>query len=227
MRGTLRLDAAQLLMKKGKYQTKQAYVDAALSLIKKEGVEKLSMRKVADKLNVSHMAVYKHFSNKEALLAATLDEFVTRASIIPDDALPWDEWTTAIAHAMYDTLCSEMSWIPILGTFNVGPHAVQVTTAFLAKLTAAGFTLQEALNAYLTMIHLIIGAVTIEASLKRGGVTVADTFASQVMDVSAPAENSNQFLLTLMQQRQLSISLPILIKSLKDLLASKEACPPN
>lgn len=208
-------------MKKGKYQTKQAYVNAALALIKKEGVEKLSMRKVADKLDVSHMAVYKHFSNKEALLAATLDEFVSRASIIPDDSLPWDEWITAMAHAMYDTLCSEMSWIPILGTFNVGPHAVQVTTAFLAKLTTAGFTLQEALNAYLTMIHLIVGAVTIEASLKRGGLTIADTFAAQVMDATAPTENSSQFLLSLMQQRQLAISLPILIVSLRDLLANK------
>jgi AcrR family transcriptional regulator len=50
-------------------------VNEALSIIDVAGVEQLSLREVARRLGVSHQAPYKHFPNRDALLA----EVVARA----------------------------------------------------------------------------------------------------------------------------------------------------
>jgi AcrR family transcriptional regulator len=47
----------------------QALMDAALSRIKQDGVEKLSLRAIARDIGVSQSAPYRHFKDKNALLA--------------------------------------------------------------------------------------------------------------------------------------------------------------
>jgi len=48
---------------------KQALIDNALDLIKGQGVEKLSLRKLAATIGVNQTALYSHFKNKNELLA--------------------------------------------------------------------------------------------------------------------------------------------------------------
>lgn len=48
---------------------KQELITQALILISKSGVEQLSLRKLAAQCQVSQTALYRHFKNKEALLA--------------------------------------------------------------------------------------------------------------------------------------------------------------
>ena len=49
---------------------KKAIIEASLQMIEKEGVDTLSIREVAKKAGVTHQAPYRHFKNREALLAA-------------------------------------------------------------------------------------------------------------------------------------------------------------
>ena len=49
---------------------RQALVDEALRVIQSDGVEQLTLRGVGDTLGVSRTALYRHFSGKQALLAA-------------------------------------------------------------------------------------------------------------------------------------------------------------
>jgi AcrR family transcriptional regulator len=48
----------------------EALVDAALTHVERAGVETLSMRELAQSLGVSHGAPYRHFADRDALLAA-------------------------------------------------------------------------------------------------------------------------------------------------------------
>ena len=43
-------------------------IDAALQLVKNEGWESLSIRKIADAIEYSAPVIYDHFANKEAIL---------------------------------------------------------------------------------------------------------------------------------------------------------------
>jgi AcrR family transcriptional regulator len=49
---------------------RRALVEEALRTIQKHGIEQLTLRAVGERLGVSRTALYRHFSDKEALLAA-------------------------------------------------------------------------------------------------------------------------------------------------------------
>ena len=53
---------------------RRALIDQALHTIDKLGVEGLTLRSVGDSLGVSRTALYRHFSNKQALVAAVARE---------------------------------------------------------------------------------------------------------------------------------------------------------
>ena len=59
---------------------RQGLIDSALSLITAEGAQALSLRAVARKAGVSHAAPYRHFADKDALLAAVAEEGFQRLS---------------------------------------------------------------------------------------------------------------------------------------------------
>ncbi|MEH6550279.1 MAG: TetR family transcriptional regulator [Pseudomonadales bacterium] len=145
--------------------SRQTFINVALEIIADVGVEKLSMRNVAAGLGVSAMAMYKHFSNKDELLAASLDEFIARANVVPEQSLDWPEWVQQLARGMYLALSQESSWVPLLGALQLGANAAFVTDAFVRKLSSAGFTIEQSVRAYFTMTQLVLGAVCLRASL--------------------------------------------------------------
>jgi AcrR family transcriptional regulator len=53
---------------------KNALIQAGISVLAKEGVEALSLRKLARKAGVSHAAPYAHFTDKQELIAAIATE---------------------------------------------------------------------------------------------------------------------------------------------------------
>lgn len=53
---------------------RQALIEAAIALIGEQEVGSLSLREVARRVGVSHAAPYRHFANKEALLAAVAQQ---------------------------------------------------------------------------------------------------------------------------------------------------------
>jgi AcrR family transcriptional regulator len=53
---------------------RQALLDGAVRLIKEEGMREFSLRKLASQVGVSHAAPYRHFENKEAILATLMLE---------------------------------------------------------------------------------------------------------------------------------------------------------
>lgn len=53
---------------------RQALLDGAVRLIKEEGMRDFSLRKLAAQVGVSHAAPYRHFKNKQAILATLMLE---------------------------------------------------------------------------------------------------------------------------------------------------------
>jgi AcrR family transcriptional regulator len=87
---------------------RQALINGAIAIIAERDVDSVSLREVARQAGVSHTAPYRHFSDKENLLAAVgeegfngLTQALTRA-IAPHQALPTIELTACgIAYVEY------------------------------------------------------------------------------------------------------------------------------
>lgn len=62
---------------------RQALIEAGLAILAEEGAEALTLRAAARRAGVSHNAPYRHFADKEALLAAIAEEgFVMLAAAV-------------------------------------------------------------------------------------------------------------------------------------------------
>ncbi len=70
--------------------TKQVVVERALALADAEGLEAMTIRRLATELGVTPMALYWHFRNKEELLAALAAQVWSELDTDVDAAAPWD-----------------------------------------------------------------------------------------------------------------------------------------
>jgi AcrR family transcriptional regulator len=94
--------------------TREAIVDAAIAIADAEGIDGLSMRRVATELRVSAMALYRHVAGKEELVTAMIDK-IYRESDLPER--PPDDWRQALRLAM------RWEW----GAYRAHPWAIRFT----------------------------------------------------------------------------------------------------
>lgn len=134
-------------------------IEHGLKLASLQGVENITLRKLADRLDVTPMALYRHFANKDELLGEMLDTFIEQADVLPAQPLPWQQWITSLASNMYDSLKAEPSWIPVFPSISLKPAAIQVMQHSIDKLVTAGFSPTQAASAFAAMIHTLLGAV--------------------------------------------------------------------
>jgi TetR/AcrR family tetracycline transcriptional repressor len=69
--------------------SKQAVIDRALKLADASGLDALTIRKLAQDLGVTPMALYWHFRSKEDLLEGMAEQIWSEIDINVDPALPW------------------------------------------------------------------------------------------------------------------------------------------
>lgn len=82
--------------------SRDVVIQAAIKLTDEIGIEALSMRKLAENLNVEAMSLYNHVKNKEDLLDAMVDEVVAQ-TYFPDCDNDWRqelERVSLSAHAI-------------------------------------------------------------------------------------------------------------------------------
>ncbi len=208
--------------------SRDAFVDAALEVIAEVGVDKLTMRRVAQALGVSPMALYKHFANKDELLAAALEAFIARADVLPAEDLPWQQWLSHVARGMYGALCAETSWVPLLGTLRIGGQGTAVIDAFVRKLCAAGFSTEQAIEGLFAMLQLVIGAVCLHASLRpavvaaeAGSQALSPITHSYLQDADRERLQVAPDLDRVVRRDQLEMGLPLLISALQVQLSQR------
>ncbi|MEU4699389.1 TetR/AcrR family transcriptional regulator [Nonomuraea dietziae] len=71
--------------------TAEAIVDKALEIGDSEGLEAVTIRRLATDLGVTPMALYWHFKNKEQLLVGMADHLIAGFAPAAGDARPWQE----------------------------------------------------------------------------------------------------------------------------------------
>jgi AcrR family transcriptional regulator len=86
--------------------SKQVVVERGLALADAEGLDALTIRRLATELGVTPMALYWHFRNKEELLAGLADEIWRELDTDVDPAAPWHEQMRSLLESLLQILRS-------------------------------------------------------------------------------------------------------------------------
>jgi AcrR family transcriptional regulator len=163
--------------------TREAIVEAALAVLNKEGLEGLSMRRVADELGTGAASLYWHVRNKEELFQLIFDR-VIREMVLPEpDPAHWKEQLKALGIQMRKTLSKYRDVARLsFGRIPAGPQTALMSEWLFTLLQPVG--MPDRVIAYIGDIAgLYVGAFCFEESLGYASPTGEDLPPEQIVQM--------------------------------------------
>ncbi|WP_029013733.1 TetR/AcrR family transcriptional regulator C-terminal domain-containing protein [Niveispirillum irakense] len=159
--------------------TREQVTEAALALLDEVGLEGLTMRRLAQALNIQAPSLYWHFKNKEALIDHLADRLLDRVCIDIDPAAPWRVQVEQIARQLRQGLLSRRDGGRLYaGTYIVTPNILRVNDGVMGALVSAGFSAEVAAWANGSLFFYVIGFTIEEQGL-------VDATGALVVDLAA------------------------------------------
>jgi TetR/AcrR family transcriptional regulator, tetracycline repressor protein len=120
--------------------SRSAVVDRALAIADSEGLDALTIRRLAQDLGVTPMALYWHFRSKDELIAGVSDRLWGEIRSDVDPAAGWLEQLRGMFESLIGVLRAHPSASQLLASSEkLGPSHWEVTEATLRILRHAGF----------------------------------------------------------------------------------------
>ncbi len=129
--------------------TKEAVVDAALAIADAEGLEGLTIRRLAADLGAAPMGLYRYFHNKDDLVTSLFDRVI--AEYDPEDHRigDWKDRMRSSFRWFRRALVSHPGVMPVLARrVGVGDHSDRITESVLAALREVACSDEEAARAF-------------------------------------------------------------------------------
>ncbi|GAA3080961.1 AcrR family transcriptional regulator [Kribbella aluminosa] len=163
-----------------------AILTAALRIVDDEGIDALTMRRLAATLHVNPMSLYHHLPNKAAVLAG-LAELVFAELELPDPgpAVPWDEQLKDAARAYRNGLRAHPNLaLQVLSDTSAVSSVVVVTMEpFYRALDRAGLAPRQIFEAANTLVDFIHGFTLGETSVQADTFELAPDLLARVRDL--------------------------------------------
>ena len=119
--------------------TREAIVDAALDLLDREGLDAVSMRRVAAELDTGAASLYWHVGDKDELLDLVFDRVIGEMALPEPQADRWQEQAKEAMREMRRVIARHRDIARVaLGRWPIGPNALVFNEGLLAILRAGG-----------------------------------------------------------------------------------------
>jgi AcrR family transcriptional regulator len=140
--------------------TRERIVDAASALVDKEGLDALSMRRLATELGVQGPSLYNHFGTKAEIVDAVADAVIERIDLTPFGAYEWPEAVRRWAQSYRAVLVAHPNIVPALATGpgRRRPAALAMAEAVFGALVEAGWPPARATHIGALLRYLVIGS---------------------------------------------------------------------
>jgi AcrR family transcriptional regulator len=145
-------------------------VSAALELADAHGVESLSLRKIADALGVTPMALYRHIAGKAELLAAVADLLYAEL-VIPPVSHGWWADLAELARSTRRLAIAHPAAQELFSRFGTGPHAQRISDAIATRMREAGIPNREIAELHEQLAAMVFALTTASrsnAAFERG-----------------------------------------------------------
>ena len=163
--------------------TRDAIIDAALRILDQEGIDGLSMRRVAQELNTGAGSLYWHVRNKEELLQLLFERVTAEIELPEPDPSRWREQLRELGHRMRAIMSSHRDIARVsLGRIPSGPTIALFTEWLFELLRPVG--IPDRVIAYLgDLAGLYVGAFAFEESLGIASPTGEDLPPEQIVEM--------------------------------------------
>lgn len=137
--------------------TVERIVETAVGITETEGVEAISMRRLAQSLGVTPMALYGHVRDKHDLLDLIADRFLGELEL-PGDDVPWEEWLSGLFGSLHVLMRERPVLAQVLVNQPVKAGAAwSMADATLGMLRANGFEDRLAVEVFVVLASYTIG----------------------------------------------------------------------
>jgi AcrR family transcriptional regulator len=137
--------------------TRQAIAEAAAGLVASHGLEALSVRKVADRLDVWPTTVMHHAGGRDGLVALLVEHLA--AGIRTELRGGWRARLAALGHEIRRVALAHRGLAyELLRTDATGPNALRLADAILEALDDAGVDQDVAQDAYDLFLTYVLGS---------------------------------------------------------------------
>ncbi len=157
-------------------------VDTALAILKSDGLEAVTMRRVAAALDTGAASLYVYVSGREGLFQAMLDRVTASIELEVPDPARWREQLHALLQRMHQALVAHPGIAAMTLAYPPTTEAVlRLTENLLGIVLAGGLEAQDAAWAC-DMFVLLVTAVASEDDVRRPHAESDDADNSALVD---------------------------------------------
>jgi TetR/AcrR family transcriptional regulator, tetracycline repressor protein len=135
-------------------------IERAVEIADVEGIEAVSMRRIASDLGATPMALYNHVANKDELLNGIAGQLLKEIDIAAIDMSDWAEAIKTGYSEFRRVLLRHPNLLPVLQRkTEMSPDALRPIELAVSILQSAGFSPEDALQAHWTLSGFAMGHV--------------------------------------------------------------------
>jgi AcrR family transcriptional regulator len=138
--------------------TLEQVVDAAAELIREDGFDGLTMRRLAERCGVGVMTLYGYVRTKEEILGALADRFLGELELPPASAKSWQAQVAAVFGSVHEVWLRHPEMAQIAVTQPIDSLAAyRGAEVVLGALRRGGFSPEEAVDAFEVLVCFTAG----------------------------------------------------------------------
>ncbi|GAA4547261.1 TetR/AcrR family transcriptional regulator [Amycolatopsis samaneae] len=149
--------------------SREQIVRVAVELLDAEGVDGLSMRRLAGRIGAGATSLYWYVRSKEELVALAADAVFGEVGLPDPGREGWRAAAGTMARGLRATVLRH-PWLPLVAASQpvVGPATARYTDHAFAVFRAAGFTGADLVRASNALVALVYGTTLSEATTNQG-----------------------------------------------------------
>jgi AcrR family transcriptional regulator len=150
-------------------------VDTAIAMADRDGLDAVTLRRIAAALGVHVTSLYNHVPTRDAVTTGIVDELVTRADL-PTGKVEWETWVRAFIEGVSAIAVQHPGAFAALQRRPVeGARATESFEAALAAFEQAGLDSTAAYGAVKATTHVAL-SIGVERALWRRGEETETAF---------------------------------------------------
>lgn len=141
---------------------KQQIVTEAIALLDADGLDGVTLRKLAARLGVRQPTLYWHLPNKAALITAIADAILEQQfpEMVPPNAQQrWQDWLIDLAERLRSALLAHPDGARVISASQLSRRMAAISELAMSTLVACGVSLRQARLIVLTVEHFTLGYV--------------------------------------------------------------------